>query len=86
MLARGIRDAAGKLVAPGAEIGAPSAPSGPDGRGCGAPLGIGKGAYNWVSYQPADRYWLFQGIETGIFVALAALLMLLAVRQIRRIA
>jgi hypothetical protein len=86
ILARGIRDAAGKLVAPGAEIRCPVGASGPDGRGCGAPLGIGKGAYNWLSYQPADRYWLFQGIEVGIFVALAGLLMLLAVRQIRRIA
>jgi hypothetical protein len=25
-----------------------------------------------LSYQPADRYWAFQGIETGIFVFLAA--------------
>ncbi|MGA7673334.1 MAG: hypothetical protein WBW04_23165, partial [Nitrolancea sp.] len=27
-----------------------------------------------VTYQPADRYWLFQGLETAIFVALALLL------------
>ena len=42
--------------------------------------------YNWQLYQPADRFWLFQGIETGIFVALAALLLYLAIRRIRRIA
>jgi hypothetical protein len=27
-----------------------------------------------ITYQPADRYWAFQGIETGIFVLLAAAL------------
>ncbi len=27
-----------------------------------------------ISYQPASRYWAFQGIETGIFVLLAAAL------------
>ncbi|GAA4348184.1 ABC transporter permease [Angustibacter luteus] len=86
ILARGIRDVAGKLIAPGAEIRCPVGAAGPDGGGCGTPLGIGKGAYNWLSYQPASRYWLFQGIETGIFVALAAGLLLLAFRQVRRIA
>ena len=29
----------------------------------------------FVTYQPADRYWAFQGIETGIFVVLAAILL-----------
>jgi hypothetical protein len=28
----------------------------------------------YLSYQPAGRYWAFQGIETGIFVLLAAAL------------
>jgi ABC-type transport system involved in multi-copper enzyme maturation permease subunit len=27
---------------------------------------------NFVTYQPADRFWAFQGIEAGIFVALTA--------------
>jgi ABC-type transport system involved in multi-copper enzyme maturation permease subunit len=27
-----------------------------------------------ISYQPAGRFWAFQGIETGIFVGLAAIL------------
>ncbi|MEV7445803.1 hypothetical protein AB0O22_32485 [Streptomyces sp. NPDC091204] len=27
-----------------------------------------------VDYQPADRYWAFQWIETGIFLALSGLL------------
>ncbi|MEU1238431.1 hypothetical protein ABZ399_30105 [Micromonospora aurantiaca] len=53
---------------------------------CGADLGITSGAYNWQLYQPGTRYWLFQGIETGIFVAVAALLLYLAIRRIRRVA
>jgi hypothetical protein len=28
----------------------------------------------FITYQPADRYWAFQGMETGIFVLLAAAL------------
>jgi hypothetical protein len=28
----------------------------------------------FVAYQPANRYWEFQGIETGIYIALAAAL------------
>jgi hypothetical protein len=30
--------------------------------------------HGFITYQPASRYWAFQGIETGIFVALAAVL------------
>jgi hypothetical protein len=29
------------------------------------------GWLNFVTYQPADRFWLFQGIEAAIFLALA---------------
>lgn len=32
------------------------------------------GIRGYVTYQPASRYWAFQGIETGIFVLLAAVL------------
>jgi hypothetical protein len=85
VVANGVRDASGKLVAANAEILCPPDAQGP-GSGCGADLGIGPGAYNWQLYQPGSRYWLFQGIETGIFVALAAVLLYLAVRRIRRIA
>ena len=41
-------------------------------------------AYNVVVYQPDSRFWMFQAIETGIFVAFAALLLAVAVRRIRR--
>ena len=33
------------------------------------------GIRGFVTYQPASRYWAFQGIETGIFVLLAAVLL-----------
>jgi hypothetical protein len=32
------------------------------------------GFRGFLTYQPADRYWAFQGIESGIFLALAAVL------------
>ena len=77
----GVRDAAGRLVAPNAQIG----PCGP--AGCGeAAEALGPGAYNWQLYQPGSRFWIFQGIETGIFLALTGLLIYLAVRRLRRIA
>ena len=34
--------------------------------------------HGFVTYQPASRYWTFQGIETGIFVLLAAILIAVA--------
>ena len=33
------------------------------------------GLHVQVVYQPADRYWTFQWIETGIFVGLALVLL-----------
>ena len=33
------------------------------------------GFRGFVTYQPASRYWAFQGIETAIFIALAAALL-----------
>ena len=94
----GVRDAAGQLVQSNSEIscaaggvapvdpgggpvGAVPVPGGP----CGNNLGLGPGAYNWELYQPGSRFWEFQGIETGIFVGLAAALVFLAVWRLRRI-
>ena len=37
-----------------------------------------------VTYQPAGRYWPFQGIETGIYVLLAAALIAVTFVVIRR--
>ncbi|MFU8854197.1 transporter [Micromonospora sp. SL1-18] len=85
VLASGVRNADGAMVAEDAQIGCPPG-GGPTGEACGAELGLGPGAYNWQLYQPGSRFWLFQGIETGIFVALALLLVYFAIRRIRRIA
>jgi hypothetical protein len=43
------------------------------------------GYRNFVTYQPGDRFWTFQGIETGLFLVLAAILLAVtAVVLIRR--
>ena len=43
------------------------------------------GFRSFVTYQPASRFWPFQGIETGVFVGLAAVLLAVtAVVLIRR--
>jgi hypothetical protein len=44
-------------------------------------------AHGWrgfVTYQPAGRYWPFQGIETGIYLLLAAALMAVTFAIVRR--
>ncbi|MGH3246835.1 MAG: hypothetical protein ACRDOI_11575, partial [Trebonia sp.] len=33
------------------------------------------GYRGYLAYQPASRFWAFQGIETGIFLVLAAILL-----------
>jgi hypothetical protein len=38
----------------------------------------------YVSYQPADRFWPFQWIETGIYLAISALALALSVYLVRR--
>jgi hypothetical protein len=43
-----------------------------------------RGYHLFISYQPASRYWAFQGIETGIFVLLAAALIALTVMVVLR--
>lgn len=51
------------------------------------PIGQCLGAHGWrimTTYQPADRFWTFQAIETAIFVALGLLLLTLAFRAIVR--
>lgn len=80
-----VRHANGEVALDGRVVCGPDI-AGPDGQPCGSSLGLELDAYNWQLYQPADRYWLFQGIETGVFAALAVLLLYLALRRIRRIA
>jgi hypothetical protein len=40
-----------------------------------APCMAAHGYREYLAYQPASRFWAFQGIETGIFVVLAAVLL-----------
>jgi len=42
------------------------------------------GIRGYLTYQPASRYWAFQGIETGIFVLLAAALLAVTFTVISR--
>ncbi len=42
------------------------------------------GYREYLTYQPASRFWAFQGIETGIFVVLAAVLLGVAFWVLRR--
>jgi hypothetical protein len=42
------------------------------------------GFHQVLTYQPASRFWAFQGIETGIFVALAAILVAVTFRLVLR--
>ena len=42
------------------------------------------GYRQYVTYQPGSRYWAFQGIETGIYVVLAAALLAVAFIVISR--
>jgi len=39
---------------------------------------------NYLAYQPADRFWTFQWIETGIYLAISLLALGLTVWWVRR--
>jgi hypothetical protein len=43
-----------------------------------------RGWRGFATYQPADRYWPFQGIETGVYVLLAAALIAATFAVVRR--
>ena len=62
---------------------APTGKSGPSGN----PVFACMQAHGWrgfATYQPASRYWPFQGIETGIYVLLAAALIAVTFAVLRR--
>jgi hypothetical protein len=73
----GIYDAAGNFVQGGQTLCPP-----PPAAACIAE--VGPGAVNLEIYQSASRYWLFQGIETALFVGVSVLLLVAAVVWIRR--
>ena len=48
---------------------------------------VGRGSHGWrgfATYQPASRYWPFQGIGTGIYLLLAAALIAVTFVIVRR--
>jgi hypothetical protein len=42
------------------------------------------GVFSYITYQPADWFWLFQGMESAIFAILALALLALTVWWVRR--
>jgi hypothetical protein len=42
------------------------------------------GLHTQITYQPGSRFWAFQGIESAIFVALAAVLVGITVWAVKR--
>ncbi|MFJ9693374.1 ABC transporter permease [Kitasatospora sp. NPDC101183] len=88
VFAQTVRNSAGETVLNDGILGCPP-PGSPGAADCGRNIAgnsLGPGPYtNVMEFQPADRFWPLQAIESGVFLALTALLVLLAVRQIRKI-
>lgn len=76
----GIKNAAGEVLSTGQQIQCTPAVAGQPGGPCASSP---PGAYNFQLYQPAGNYWPLQFIEAGLFTALAALLLFLAIWRIR---
>jgi hypothetical protein len=91
VVSSGVVDPAGH-VSDGIRISLDSLPAacrgilpGPVDKGDGLLRCLGSHGYRTVfTYQPAGRYWAFQGIEAAVFLALAGLLVLLAFRLVAR--
>ncbi len=98
-ISQGVRNPAGQLISVAAGVQGPGAFGVPVSYLPRACAGLAKppqtvtpscraaltGFRSFVTYQPASRFWAFQGIETGVFVALAAILLALtAVVLLRR--
>jgi hypothetical protein len=78
----GVYDAAGNHLASGGMQFCPQNPKPPAGGSVDS--SCQPGSYNLLHYQPASRFWNFQLIETGLFLVLAAVLLVLAVHRVRR--
>ncbi|HEV7900063.1 MAG TPA: transporter [Planosporangium sp.] len=82
ILAKGIADASGRRLSTGesAAIVQDSARAHLD-----VPTYLHQqGLQRWYDYQPADRFWPFQFIEAGIYVTIAAVLLVFVVWRVRR--
>jgi hypothetical protein len=62
----------GKVFAPGSPAGLPAYCHAAFFHNSAASCLAAHGFRRLVTYQPASRFWTFQGIETGIFLLLAA--------------
>ena len=69
-----------------ASAGGPGGPGGPSNATLNAVYGcLQKAGYRqFLSYQPISRWWAFQGIETGIYLAVAAALIAITFYAVRR--
>jgi hypothetical protein len=38
----------------------------------------------WTTFQPGDRFWTFQFIEASIYLGIAAILLMLVIRQVKQ--
>lgn len=56
----------------------------PGTNGGGSCGNLGVGAYNQWTYQPGDRFWMFQWMEFSIFAVLSVVLLYAALRRVRR--
>jgi hypothetical protein len=78
LLTKDVVDASGHVVDTTASGFPPAACAGNDLVSCLTGLGYRR----LVTFQPDSRYWTFQAVETGLFLALAALLAVLAYRAV----
>ena len=83
VLAQGVYDPArgdfvrdGYAVCPPGMVPEPGSPDSCD--------GLPAGAVNLEIFHPREQYWLLQTLEVGIFLALAAVLIVIAIHQVRR--
>jgi hypothetical protein len=79
VLDAGVRDGAHHIVSP-VQVAQACGSAGPEATSC-------IHAHGWtefLTYQPADRYWLFQGIEVGMFLLLTLALVAVTFWIVRR--
>jgi hypothetical protein len=77
IISQGLVSPTGKALGPGidfSELPAACQTSPAGGKGILGQCLVSHGFHQGVTYQPASRFWAFQGIEAGIFVILAAAL------------
>jgi hypothetical protein len=90
VISQGVYNASGQKIGTGGNFCAPASVPGQTPPPAGAPpAGAGRpdcdpSQYNLDVIQPGNRFWTFQWIEAGIFVALAAGLLVFAIYRVRR--